>query len=124
MPEKQQNNIGKRKKLMTNLRKYSSYIDQYIYCKLNSISYLFHKLTMILYYFNSLILRYIYIYVCVCVCVWPHRRVMIERNSLSVDDNIYAPPWGLSTLAKEVSAVARIMQSSSKELSTLVADRV
>ena len=37
---------------------------------------------------------------------------------------IYAPPWGLSTLAKELSAAARIMQSSSKELSTLVADRV
>ena len=37
---------------------------------------------------------------------------------------IYAPPWGLSTLAKEFSASARIMQSSSKELSTLVADRV
>ena len=37
---------------------------------------------------------------------------------------IYAPPWGLSTLAKELSAAARIMQSSYKELSTLVADRV
>ena len=33
-------------------------------------------------------------------------------------------PWGLSTLAKELSAAARIMQSFSKELSTLVADRV
>ena len=31
---------------------------------------------------------------------------------------------GLSTLVKEFSAAARIMQSSSKELSTLVADRV
>ena len=30
----------------------------------------------------------------------------------------------MSTLAKEFSAAARIMQSSSKELSTLVADRV
>ena len=38
--------------------------------------------------------------------------------------NIYAPPWGLSTLAKELSAAASVMQSSSKELSTLVADRV
>ena len=37
---------------------------------------------------------------------------------------IYAPPWGLSTLAKELSAAASVMQSSSKELSTLVADRV
>ena len=30
----------------------------------------------------------------------------------------------MSTLAKELSAAARIMQSSSKELSTLVAERV
>ena len=37
---------------------------------------------------------------------------------------IYAPPWGLSTLAKEFSAAAHKMQSSSKELSTHVADRV
>ena len=37
---------------------------------------------------------------------------------------LYAPPWGLSTPVKELSAAARIMQSSSKELSTLVADRV
>ena len=41
-----------------------------------------------------------------------------------MDDNIYAPPWGLSTLVKELSAADRIMQNSSKELSTLVADRV
>ena len=43
---------------------------------------------------------------------------------IHVDDNIYAPPWGLSTLAKEFSAAARIMQSSSKESSTLGANRV
>ena len=49
---------------------------------------------------------------------------IIERNSLSVDDNIYTNPWGLSTLVKEFSVTAHIMQSSSKELSTLVADRV
>ena len=47
-----------------------------------------------------------------------------RMNSLSVDENIYGPSWGLSTLAKELSDIARIMQSSSKELSTLVADRV
>ena len=34
------------------------------------------------------------------------------------------PPWGLSSLAKELPAAASVMQSSSKELSTLVADRV
>ena len=39
---------------------------------------------------------------------------------LVLDDiRVYAPPWGLSTLAKEFSAATRIMQSSSKELSTL-----
>ena len=37
---------------------------------------------------------------------------------------IYATPWVLSTLVKELSAAARVMQSSSKELSTLVADGV
>ena len=37
---------------------------------------------------------------------------------------IYAPPWGLSTLAKEFSAAARIMKSASNELSTLVPDKV
>ncbi len=37
---------------------------------------------------------------------------------------IYAPPWGLSTLAKELSGAASVMQISSKESSTLVADRV
>ena len=37
---------------------------------------------------------------------------------------IYAPPWGLSSLAKELPAAASVMQSSSNELSTLVADRV
>ena len=41
-----------------------------------------------------------------------------------MDDNIYSPPWGLSTLAKEFSAAARIMQSSSNELNTLVSGKV
>ena len=35
-----------------------------------------------------------------------------------------APPWGLSTPAKELSVAASVMHSSLKELSTLVADRV
>ncbi len=39
-----------------------------------------------------------------------------------IDGTLYI--WGLSSQAKEFSAAARIMQSSSKELSTLVADRV
>ena len=53
-----------------------------------------------------------------------HTHTHTQRNSLSVDDNIYAPPWGLSTLAMESSVAARIMQSYSKKLSTLVADRI
>ena len=37
---------------------------------------------------------------------------------------IYAPPCGLITLTKEFTAAARIMQSSSNELSTLVSGKV
>ena len=37
---------------------------------------------------------------------------------------IYAPPVGLSILAKEFPAATRIMQSSSNELSTLVSGKV
>ena len=59
--------------------------------------------------------------VCVCVCVCIKIYILI---SLSMDDNIYAPPWGLSTLVNEFSPAARIIQSFSKELSTLVTDRV
>ena len=47
------------------------------------------------------------------------------RNSLSVDDNIYAlPPLGvgLSPLAKQLMAATRVMQSSSTELSTPASD--
>ena len=33
---------------------------------------------------------------------------------------MHAPPWGLSSLAKELPAAASVMQSSLKELSTLV----
>ncbi len=38
--------------------------------------------------------------------------------------NKKVPPWGLSTLAKEFTAAARIMQTSSNELSTLVSGKV
>ena len=41
-----------------------------------------------------------------------------------MDNNVYAPPWGLSTLAKEFSAAAHQMQSSLNELSTLVYGKV
>ena len=47
-----------------------------------------------------------------------------KLNILSMDDNIYAPPWGLSTLAKEFTAAARIIQISSNEVSTLVSGKV
>ena len=56
-------------------------------------------------------------------CLLSYRRVVIQRNSLSVDDNIYAPPWELSTLAKEFTAATRMMQSSLNELSTLVSGK-
>ena len=45
-------------------------------------------------------------YVCVSVCVYSYT------------------PWGLSTHAKEFSGAGRMMESSSKELSTLVPNRV
>ena len=48
----------------------------------------------------------------------------MQRNSLSVDDNIYATPGGLRTLVKEFTAATRIMQSSSNELNTLVSGKV
>ena len=50
--------------------------------------------------------------------------IVIQRNSLSVDDNIYAPSWGLSTLVKEFTAATRTMRSSSNKLSTLVSGKV
>ena len=53
---------------------------------------------------------------------------MIERKSgkymLTARHDDDAPPRVLSTLAKEFLAAARIMQSSSKELSTLVSGKV
>ena len=41
-----------------------------------------------------------------------------------MDDNIYAPLWGLNTLAKEFTPAARIVQSSSNQLSTLVSGKL
>ena len=52
------------------------------------------------------------VFVCVCVCVCAYF------------DTYMLPQWGLSSLAKELPAAASVMLSSSKELSTLVADRV
>ena len=49
---------------------------------------------------------------------------IVIKSSLFESARIKAFPSGLSTLVKELSAAARIMQSFSKELSTLVADRV
>ena len=48
-----------------------------------------------------------------------HTEVVIQRKSLSVDDHIYAPQSGLSTLAKEFTAATRIIQRSSNELSKM-----
>ena len=52
----------------------------------------------------------------------------MQRNGLSVEDNIYATPHhptgGLSTLEKELTAATRIMLSSPNELSTPISDCV
>ena len=42
----------------------------------------------------------------------------------SVDDNIFAPLAGLSTLAKELTVVTYVMLSFSNELSTLVFESI
>ena len=47
---------------------------------------------------------------------------MIQRNSLSVDDNIYAPLPVAITLAKELTVATHVMQISSNDLSTPVSD--
>ena len=52
-----------------------------------------------------------------------HTEELLQLNRLSVDDNIYAPPRGLRTLAKEFTAATRIMQSSLNDLSTLVSGK-
>ena len=43
---------------------------------------------------------------------------------MSVDYNLFVPLPGLSTLAKELKATTRVLQSSSNELSTPVSDSV
>ena len=48
--------------------------------------------------------------------------LVIKTSIILLRCGSHPPPWGLSTLAKEFSATARIMQSSSNELSNLVAD--
>ena len=75
-----------------------------------------------------------------CVCVYSQAHILICTHTYTKKKThtqlvrthartnntheLYAPPWGLSSLAKELPATASVMQSSSKELSTLVADRV
>ena len=63
------------------------------------------------------------LYICVCVYIYLC-LVLAPTFSLCIYVYRYAPPWGLSSLAKELPAAASVMQSSSKELSTVVADRV
>ena len=79
---------------------------------------------------------YIYIYALSLTPSWARfdpsfKRLMClatlkssDTTELSVDDNTYATPRGLSTLAKEFTAVTRIMQSFSNELITLVSGMV
>ena len=59
------------------------------------------------------------LYACVYIGIWMGVCVCVCNHCVHA-----LPHWGLSTLVKEFSAATRIMQSSSKELSTLVADRV
>ena len=72
------------------------------------------SLSIYIYIYKEIDIDYIYIYI----------YISTLSLSLYIYIYIYAPPWGLSTLAKELLVAAYIMQSSSKELSTLVADRV
>ena len=48
----------------------------------------------------------------------------IDTLYLRSQFSIYAPPWRLSTLAKEFTAATRMIQSSSNELSILVSGKV
>ena len=48
----------------------------------------------------------------------------MNRCLLQSLTDLILPPWGLSTLAKEFTAAARIIQSPSTKLSTLVAGKV
>ena len=41
---------------------------------------------------------------------YPHSATLCSKISKHGDDNIYALPWGLSTLAKELSAAPSVMQ--------------
>ena len=68
---------------------------------------------------------YIYIYIYgIHIYIYIYKYEFHEYIYIYIYIYIYAPPWGLSTLANELSASASVMQSSSKELSILVADRV
>ena len=55
-------------------------------------------------------------------CVSCYTEESWYNETVSVNDNIYDPSRGLSTLVKELTAATRVMQSSSNELSTLISD--
>ena len=61
---------------------------------------------------------YIYMYVCIDIYIYIYIYIIY------IYIYINAPPWGLSSLAKELTATVSVMQGSSKELSSLVVDRV
>ena len=78
---------------------------------------------------------YIHTYICVCVCVCVF-KVYIYACMCVYMFQVYicmhvcmrmyvqnAPPEGLSTLVKKLTAATRVMQSSSYELSTLVSGK-
>ena len=66
--------------------------------------------------------------VCVCVCVYIYIYIATLKSSVRTKQSVcrwqyIRSPMGVEH-SGEFSAAARIMQSSSKELSTLVADRI
>ena len=67
---------------------------------------------------NDYVLRYCKTFLLIVVYIY------VYNETVCLDDNIYASPWELSILRKEFTAAARIMQSSSNELSTLVSGKV
>ena len=61
--------------------------------------------------------------VCVCVCVCGHTEELWYNETVCQWMTIYTlPSRGLNSLAKELTAATRLMQSFSNELNTLISD--
>ena len=75
---------------------------------------------VILYHYNIHISKIILVYF---KAENSQKKYITTNNNTFTIYNIRSP-WGLSSLAKELSATVSVMQGSSKELSSLEADRV